>query len=481
MTSQQHQLADDETGIEADDSMDGLNEELPNGTLLLGDQFTITRRLGKGGFGITYLAQDNYLERSVVIKECFPEVFCERNGTSVLVRSQMNREKYRSIVDMFMREARSMAKLRHPNIIGVHRVFEDNDTAYMALDLIDGQDMRQVIDDKKQSLTPQQIKEILIKLLDAVELVHDADLLHRDISPDNILLDKWASPALIDFGAAREEASRGNRELSALLVVKDGYSPQEFYFSGSKQTPCSDLYALGATFYHLITGEAPANSQTRMAEVAAGNPDPCAPLAGQVEGYEPKFLEAIDKAMNVLPKERIQTAREWSEIINPKEQRPPPMLRSVDKQLEKTLTRLVTETNKHVMTPEKPKEQPAEVNATQPKKAVPDWVAEFNAETEGGTVPDRKRSARPMPKAAPAPLKLETPKAALTKDKPLVLGASTPTEPDRTVTSEDINQALENAAGKNAAPKPLALTQTVQPARTGLKQRLGRFRGRWKG
>jgi len=362
-----------------------VTEALPEGALLLGDEFTIVRQLGTGGFGITYLAKDNYLDRSVVIKECFPEVFCRREGRSVMVRSGDNHDKYRSIVEMFMREARSIAKMRHPNIVGVHRVFEDNKTAYMVLDLIDGQDMLDIINDESKALTPLQIHDVLIKVLDAVKMVHERDLLHRDISPDNILLDKWGSPVLIDFGAAREEASRETRALSAVLIVKDGYSPQEFYFAGGKQTPSSDLYALGASFYHLISGAAPSNSQTRMAEVAGGNADPCEPLAGRFEGYAPEFLKAIDKAMSVLPKHRLQSVAEWITMIQPTNRPNAPfLLTPVDRTLEKALTRLVSETNEQLAQSKEPVAEPKKLNQAAKKVdkvPAPDWVREFNAET----------------------------------------------------------------------------------------------------
>ncbi|SFR54234.1 Serine/threonine protein kinase [Yoonia tamlensis] len=358
-------------------------EALPNGTSLLGDQFTIKGRLGNGGFGITYLANDNYLGRNVVIKECYPEVFCRRDGKSVYVRSDQHYEKYRSIVTMFMREARTIAKLRHPNVVGVHRIFEDNDTAYMVLDLIEGRDLLDIIKKGDQKLRPAQIQEILIKLLDAVDSVHRRDLLHRDISPDNILLDKWGNPVLIDFGAAREEASRETRELSAVLVVKDGYSPQEFYFAGGKQSPCSDLYALAATFYHLISGVAPPNSQTRMAEFAGQNPDPCAPLAGRFDEYEPAFLAAIDKAMKILPKDRLQSAREWMDLIdgNQSERIKPLILAQSDSSLGQTLTRLVSETNEYVRNSKTVEQEPEDHKIETPVKEIPDWVLEFNEET----------------------------------------------------------------------------------------------------
>lgn len=360
------------------------SEALPAGTKLLGDQFTIDRPLSSGGFGITYLAEDNFLGRRVVIKECFPEAFCRREGKQVLVRSNIHHDKYRAIVEMFMREARSIAKLRHPNIVGVHRIFEDNETAYMVLDLIRGRDLLSLIKDERDKLSPDQVKEVLVKVLDAVNLVHQNDLLHRDLSPDNILLDKWGSPVLIDFGAAREEASRETRAISTVLVVKDGYSPQEFYFAGGKQGPSSDLYALGATFYHLISGEAPPNSQTRMAEFAASNPDPCEPLLGRFPDYNPVVLESIDKAMRVLPKERLQSAREWLALISDKAERVKPIRMDTNSKLEKVLTRLVSETNEYVLNSEtldvRPKSR-RNVRAQQKVTSRPDWAAEFNRET----------------------------------------------------------------------------------------------------
>jgi serine/threonine protein kinase len=148
-----------------------------------------------------------------------------------------------------------------------------------------------------------------------VEFIHQAGILHRDISPDNILIDQNGNPVLIDFGAATEQVVRATRVLTGRRVVKDGYSPQEFYLTGAEQGPWSDLYALGATFYMLITGKAPPESQRRLARVAEGSGDPYVPLAGRFKGYPPGFLEAIDKAVSVLPKDRIASAPDWQELI----------------------------------------------------------------------------------------------------------------------------------------------------------------------
>ena len=181
----------------------------------------------------------------------------------------------------------------------------------MALDLVDGQDLLTIIEDEKLSLTPQVITDVLLKMLDAIAVIHNQDMLHRDISPDNILVDQSGTPVLIDFGAAREEASKKSRTLSSVLVVKDGYSPQEFYFGGSLQGRFSDIYALGATFYHLVSGTAPPHSQARLSEIAAGGPDPCVPLADRFPEFDRGFLVAIDRAMSVFPKDRYQTAENW--------------------------------------------------------------------------------------------------------------------------------------------------------------------------
>ena len=287
---------------------------LPSGTALLNGQYQIDSYLSSGGFGITYLATDS-LGRRVVIKECFPEALCHRPNQTVRTKNSRSIREFNALVDMFVREARSLAQLDHPNIVGVHQIFEANDTAYMVLDFIRGHDAMQLLGKGSAPLSPERIVALTKQLLSAVSAVHDADMLHRDISPDNILIDPDGKPCLIDFGAARQEATKKSRAISALMVVKDGYSPQEFYISGGKQGPASDLYSLGATLFHLITGEAPPNSQSRLAALAAKRPDPYPPLASRIMGYDPNFLRAIDMAMNVFPKDRPQTAQDWAAII----------------------------------------------------------------------------------------------------------------------------------------------------------------------
>ena len=159
---------------------------------------------------------------------------------------------------------------------------------------------------------------------------------------------------------------------------------QEFYFAGGKQSPSSDLYALGATFYHLISGEAPPNSQTRMAEFAGKNPDPCEPLAGRFPEYEPEFLEAIDKAMAILPRERIQTAREWLNIVTGRKDKVRPIRQTSTDDLNKVLTRLVSETNEYLSAEPRgadPRTRRQPTHAERPT-SKPEWADDFNAEEE---------------------------------------------------------------------------------------------------
>jgi serine/threonine protein kinase len=306
---------DQRPDAEPDDSgPDAFSDDLKEGTQLLGGQYTILGFLNSGGFGITYLAKDS-LERTVVIKECFPNALCRRGTSTVRARSRKHQADFRSFVSSFVEEARSLARLVHPNIVGVHQVFEDNDTAYMAIDYINGKDLHDVLDSTDQAFSPDEIVEMLKKMLSAVEFIHQAGILHRDISPDNILIDTTGNPVLIDFGAASEQGAQATRVLTGRRVVKDGYSPQEFYLTGAEQSPASDLYALGATFYHVITGKVPPESQRRLALVAEGAPDPYEPLDGRFPGYPPGFLAAIDKAVRVLSKDRVQTAADWLELI----------------------------------------------------------------------------------------------------------------------------------------------------------------------
>ena len=327
---------------------DAVDDCLPPGTPLLQGQYIVERFLNAGGFGVTYLAHDS-LDRRVVIKECFPSSLCTRTPTEVRARSNSHANDFDTVVRLFGQEARRLSMLRHPNIVGVHQVFEDNGTAYMAMDFVQGRDLLDVIDHEPHRLTPDRIEALLRCLLDAVQHVHAAGILHRDISPDNVLLRSDDVPVLIDFGAARDTARRSSRLLSALHVVKDGYSPQEFYLAGSSQTPAADVYSLGATFHHLVTGEAPPHSHLRVAALASRKPDPYRPIVGRYPTFPLELLQSIDKALEVFPEERYQSAGEWIDAIDPEARvRTLRARAAADSEIEEKIFRLVAEVNPYV-------------------------------------------------------------------------------------------------------------------------------------
>ncbi len=285
-------------------------EGLQPGAKLLRGQYEILRFLSNGGFGITYLARDS-LDRDVVIKECFPGALCQRNGDLVEAANPEHKDDLRAIINLFIQEARNHARLVHPNIVDVHQVFEDNNTAYIAMDLIRGCDLLDYIENPANDSGPDFIVQVTEKMLSAVSFIHQSGMLHRDISPDNILIDENGEPVLIDFGAAREQAAHKSAALLTLRVIKDGYSPHEFYVRGAEQGPSSDLYVLAATLYHAISGERPVDGQSRLNAFNNGQPDPYTPLTGRFKGYPEDFLEAIDKAMEVHATDRLQSALDW--------------------------------------------------------------------------------------------------------------------------------------------------------------------------
>ena len=300
---------DESKGLESVEPQ-AFTDELPAGTRLLNKQYTITGYLNSGGFGITYIAEDS-LHRTVVIKECFPGFMCRRVGKDVHVRSIEHHGELASIVTAFINEARALAALDHEGIVKVHQVFEENNTAYMAMDYVKGLDLAEIIDRHPGAVSPARIVKLTRRILTVVDYVHQRGILHRDISPDNIIISKSGEPLLIDFGSAYEHIKKAGTETQQLKCVKDGYSPQEFYVPDGEQGPWSDLYSLAATLYDVLKGEPPAPAQQRLAAMAKGRPDPYGALVGSVEGYPGKYLKAIDLALQVMPEDRFQTAQDW--------------------------------------------------------------------------------------------------------------------------------------------------------------------------
>ncbi|PWJ19344.1 serine/threonine-protein kinase [Jannaschia seohaensis] len=327
----------------ATDAASPMADELQPGTKMCQGQYTVLRYINSGGFGVTYLAHDS-LGRKVVIKECFPGSMCCRRQGKVRLRSVSNEVDFGRVVELFEREARALAQLSHPNVVGVHQIFKENGTAYMAMDFVEGPDLFDVLETTPDRLGPDEVRRLLDQLLKALAYVHENGILHRDISPDNILLAPNGMPVLIDFGAARQNAARATRMLSRIHTVKDGYSPQEFYLAGSSQRKSSDLYALAATFHHLIRGCPPPNSTVRLAAVAQNDPDPYQPLAGRIPSYDDAFLAAIDKCLNLFAKDRMKSAEEWLQAISGAPASTPAPAGELGQDLRRQISELVRET-----------------------------------------------------------------------------------------------------------------------------------------
>jgi WD40 repeat protein/serine/threonine protein kinase len=278
---------------------------LPTGTTLAGD-YRIERVLGAGGFGITYLAEEASLARLVTIKEYFPADYAARDGAiDASPRSQDCAGDYRWGLDRFLEEAQTLAKFDHPNIVRVYRYFRANKTGYMVLHFEEGQSFKSWLKSLGRAPRQYELDRIITPLLDALELIHNADFLHRDIAPDNIIIRKDGSPVLIDFGSARGEIAQHSMTISAL--VKPGYSPYEQYATTSRQQgPWSDIYSLGATLYQAVTGKRPPDAPSRM---VADELIPARDAA--LSAYRPTFLAGIDKALALETTSRPKSVAVW--------------------------------------------------------------------------------------------------------------------------------------------------------------------------
>jgi serine/threonine protein kinase len=275
-------------------------------------QYRIVKVLGSGGFSVVYLAQDQMLEKLFAIKEYFPERFAQRNGTSVRANGA-SEDNFAWGKARFMEEARVLARFDHPNIIPVMQIFEANNTAYTVLEYLPGRDFKAWLAEIDGPPNQLELDKVVRPVLDALEVIHRNDLLHRDIAPDNIYIRNDGVAVLLDFGSAKEAIGQRTRTVSA--VVKDGYSPAEQYSTrGSGQGPWTDIYSLAATLYHAVTGVRPDEATERLLE------DSYIPAWKLAKApYRPGFLDAIDWGLRVLARDRPQSVTEWRAVLLPAE------------------------------------------------------------------------------------------------------------------------------------------------------------------
>jgi serine/threonine protein kinase len=282
---------------------------LPIGTRL--HEFEVVGLVGEGGFGIVYLARDSVLERKVALKEYLPSDLASRGpGATVAPTSTRSVETFQIGLRSFINEARMLAQFDHPALVKVYRFWEANGTAYMVMPYYEGITLKEEL---RRAQTPPDetwLKELLAQLLDALEVLHRANAVHRDIAPDNILILPDGNPLLLDFGAARRVITDRTQTLTAIL--KPGYAPIEQYGESPalKQGPWTDLYALAGVFHFAITGAAPAPAVTRTIT------DPLVPLGKSAAGrYSARFLRALDQALAVNPAGRPQSVQEFRTLL----------------------------------------------------------------------------------------------------------------------------------------------------------------------
>lgn len=232
---------------------------MPN-TTLQGGKYRIERVLGQGGFGNTYVGYNTEFEETVAIKEFFMKGVTERNETTsvVSVSNADNVQQFEEQREKFKKEARRLRKLKNEHIVKVHDLFEENGTAYYVMDYIEGESLAEKIKRIGAPLTEAEVNAILPQILSALKEVHQNEIWHLDLKPGNIMVDKQGNAYLIDFGASKQIRANGSMTTSTALCYTPGYAPNEqigqMY---DRFGPWTDIYALGATIYNLLTNKKP--------------------------------------------------------------------------------------------------------------------------------------------------------------------------------------------------------------------------------
>ncbi len=273
------------------------------GTVLAG-RYTVGKAIGHGGFGITYIAWDDKLQKTVAVKEYFPNAFSTRSEGDTQI-SCLNADAERfftSGVKKMLDEARRLSSFsKNENIVDIYDFFEGNNTAYIVMEYLEGKNLKQYLEENGGKLAPEKAVELIMPVLNALEDMHKEHLIHRDISPDNIYLCNNGKVKLLDFGSARLASEESEKSLSVML--KRGYAPKEQYSSRAKQGTWTDVYAVCATLYKMITGETPVESTDRDDEELKTFSE-----LG-INGCD-ELEKVILKGMEIKPADRMQSVQE---------------------------------------------------------------------------------------------------------------------------------------------------------------------------
>lgn len=282
---------------------------LQRNTGLIG-RYVIQKVLGQGGFGITYLGIDKLYGNKVAIKEYYPQKIAMRKAQYedvVTVTSIEEKNNYNKGKKRFLDEAQVMARFnKNEGIVKILDFFEANNTAYIVMEYLEGITLKQYLG-KYGVLQFRNLIEMMLPLLEALIEIHSQGLIHRDISPDNIMVQHNGKLKLMDFGAARDYTESGNKSLT--VILKPGYAPPEQYQTHGVQGPWTDIYALCATIYKCLTGITPPDAIARVMDDKFKEPD-------QLDGkLSPDIKKILWKGMNIFPEERYQDIVEFGEDV----------------------------------------------------------------------------------------------------------------------------------------------------------------------
>ena len=280
---------------------------------ILNRRYIVGTALEHGGFGIVYRAWDAQMEQMVAIKEYYPGGVASRmpDGRGVCAYTPDKQELFDKGVRRYLTEARNLAVFTHPDIVGLFGYFEENHTAYIVMEYLDGISLKNYMAQSGGMLTEEETLHITHHVLDALSEIHSYHIIHRDVSPDNIFLCTGKRVKLIDFGAARFSSGESAENYST--IVKPGYAPVEQYRGKSNQGPYTDLYAVGACMYHMLTGCPPVDSMSRTIDDVLKQPR-------EINPQIPEYLNrVIMKAMAMNREDRYQSVSEFLYDLDRKE------------------------------------------------------------------------------------------------------------------------------------------------------------------
>ncbi len=286
------------------------SDDLRSGVELQGGRYRIISTLGRGGFGITYLAEQVNVRRKVCIKEFFPKAYYRRDGDSgaITLSSDGFAELMSKFKAKFIKEAYTIAELDHPNIIRIHDVFEENSTAYYVMEYIDGESLQSKVN-SSGAMAESAAHEYIKQVAAALDHVHSQQIMHLDVKPGNVMVRAKDNRAiLIDFGLSKHyDAESGDATSTTIVGVSHGYAPMEQYKEGgiSSFSPSTDIYSLGATLYFLVVGKTPPSADVVGEDGIGALPS----------GLSRGTSSAIERAMQHRRKDRPQSIADFLALL----------------------------------------------------------------------------------------------------------------------------------------------------------------------